>query len=118
MAFSTTCSQPFADADIAATLYSFYNAQSYFGQSLEECNRFADLYYNTCDNDVQTSELPPNVASIVGKQVSCVNTGKCVNSGQYDEASNTCTWTHKLCAYCTKNPNDEIKITIMSNGLP
>jgi len=90
----------------------------YFGTSLEECQRFTKLFYNTCDTYLPASQMPPNVASIPVKSITCKNTGSCVDSGSFNAATGECTWQAKVCAYCELTASQTVRITVMSNGLP
>ena len=59
------------------------------------------------------------MASITGEQVQCAKTGDfCVDSGQRDPQSGSCSWTRKLCVTCEKTATEIVKISVQSNGLP
>ena len=91
-------------------LVSSAYSQSYFGNSMEECERFAAEFKNTCDTSEGT---PANVASIPGEIVSCRNTGDyCVDSGNLDADSGVCEWTRKLCVTCSYYGTSRILINV------
>ena len=48
------------------------SSPSYFGNSMDECNRFINQFKNTCD---PSTGKPANVASVPGEIITCRNTG-------------------------------------------
>lgn len=73
--------------------------ERYFGSTLIECNRFADLFYNTCaDND---SGVISSLSDFAGETITCTGTGSCTDGGTYDASTDECTYTRKLCVSCT-----------------
>ena len=83
--------------------------EDYFGTSLEECERFAAKFYNTCDT---TQGRVSNVAAMAGEETTCSRTGShCVDSG-YRLETEDCTWTRKLCVTCDYDISNGVTISV------
>jgi len=81
-----------------------------YTNTLEDCNEFADLFSNTCDNDSGAASL----ASTASEDITCTIDQNCAGTSG---ANNACTWARKLCVTCS-NINNEAYIRVQSNGLP
>ena len=107
----------FATALIA--LASTVSAGLPTGQTLAECNAFADLFANTC---TVTDGVPAELSSLsshAGTDMTCEGTMRCPGaSGESTYTSGSpCEFTRKLCVSCDDSTGTVV-IKVQANGLP
>ena len=92
-------------------LFGSSSARTY-GNSLKECEAFAENFASTCDLSKDVHDL----SEMDGEEISCKTDSYCIEGSSVDE-NGVCTWTRKLCVSCQQRDED-VYITVQTNNLP
>ena len=78
--------------------------------SLADCEAYASMFDNTCTS----TSTPVDMATHVGKEVSCTGEMRCPGSSSltlYTDG-NPCTWNRKLCVTCSEDIDGKVSVRV------